>query len=75
MLKNCGIAERRDPEDTRELTGREADDRWASRSVGRAGQPHTSLSCTGFSHSDFLSLSNPEKYIYALCNVKRMAEV
>jgi hypothetical protein len=59
---------RKDLEDTRESTGHEVDDKWA-------GQPYTSSSCMGFSHNGFLSLSNPEKYIFTLRNVKRVAEV
>ena len=50
--KNYGIVEGKDLEDMRELTGHKGTDRWASRLVGGAGQPHMSSShgvfCSGF---------------------------
>ena len=72
---NYGIGEGKVLEYTRELIGHEANDRWADQPIGGADRPHTSSSCAGFSRGGFLSLSNPEKYIFVLQNVKRMAEV
>ena len=51
--KNYGILTRKDLEDTRELTGHEADDKWAGQPVGGVGRPHSSSSCVGFSHGGF----------------------
>ena len=48
-LKNYGIVEGKDLEDTREVTGHERTDRWADQPVGGAGWPHTSSSHGGFS--------------------------
>ena len=62
--KNYRIAERKDLEDTRELTGCEADDKWARWPLGGVGWPHTSSSHAGFSCDGFLSLSNPKNYIF-----------
>ena len=67
--KNYGILTRKDLEDTRELTGREADDKWAGRPLGGAGWPHTSSSHASFSRGGSLSLSNHKKYIFVLQNV------
>ena len=73
--KNYGILTRKDLEDSRELTGREVTDKWASRSIGGAGPSHMLGSWGQLLHYDFYHLSNPEKYIFALRNVRRMAVV
>ena len=74
-LKNHGILTRKDLKGTRELTEHEMDDKWVGRPLGGVGRPHTSSSRAGFSRGGFLSLSNPEKYIFVLRNIRRMAEV
>ena len=51
--KNYGILTRKDLEDTRELTGHEADDKWARRPLGGARRPHMSVSHGDFSHGGF----------------------
>ena len=73
--KNYGIAERKDLEDSRELTGREAADKWAGQPIGGVNPPHMSGSQGHLLCYDFYHLSNPEKYIFALRNVRRMAVV
>jgi len=45
--KNYGIAERKDLEDTRELTGRDVDDKWAGQPLGGVEWPHMSSSRAG----------------------------
>jgi hypothetical protein len=51
--KTCGIAERKDLEDTRESSGHEKTDRWPERPHGGARQTHTSPSRGDFSHGSF----------------------
>ena len=74
-LKNYGIAERNDLEDTRKLSGHEATGKWARRPLGGANQPHKSGSQGHLLHYDFYRLSNPKKSIFVLQNVKRRAEM
>jgi hypothetical protein len=52
-MRQKGIMKGKDLEDTRELTGREGTDKWASRPVGGAGRPHMSSSRGGFSCGGF----------------------
>ena len=61
----------KDLEETREMTEHEGTDRWAGWPLGGACRPHMSSFEGGFLTVD----SNPEKYIYALQNIKRMAVV
>ena len=52
-LKNYGIVEGKDLEDTRELTERKGTDRWTGWPIGGSGRPHKSSSHGGFSHVGF----------------------
>ena len=75
MLKNYGIADRKDLEDSRELTGREAADKSAGRPIGGSSWPHMSGAHGLLLCYDFYRLSNPKKYIFTLRNIRGMAEV
>ena len=73
--KNNGITERKDLEDLRELTECEATDKWVSQTIGGASRPHMLGSRGHLLRYDFYRLSNLEKYVFALQNVRGMAEV
>ena len=60
--------ERKDLENSRELTGHEAANKWP-------GQPRMSRSQGHLLLYDFYRISNPTKYIFVLQNVRRMAVV
>ena len=73
--KNCGIADRKNLEDTRKSTEREADDKWTEWPLGGDGRPHMLGSQGHLRRYDFYLLSNSEKYIFALRNIRGMAKV
>ena len=73
--KNCGIAERKDLEDSRELIGCEAADKWACRPIGGVNLPHMSRSRGHLLRYDFYRLSNPKRHIFVLQNIRGLIVV
>ena len=67
--------ERKDIEDMRKSTEREADDKWPGWPLGVASWPHMSGSQGHLLRYEFYRLSNPKKYIFTLRNIRGMAVV